>query len=82
MDGSKLDSRKAGAEVSWRHQQAWKTQKVYKSTNKEVLDAGLYPIAEALEVALGEGQALGVGPPRRRLSHGERYISRQTHKRQ
>lgn len=38
-DESRLDSGKAEGKVAWRHQQAWKTQRVYMSTNKEVFDA-------------------------------------------
>lgn len=32
-DSSRLESRRTGAGVSWRHQQGWKTQKVHMHTN-------------------------------------------------
>lgn len=55
-DGSRLESGKTGAEVAWRHQPTWKTRRVHMKTNKEVFNAELYAVAEALEVASKDRQ--------------------------
>lgn len=57
MERSSIDSGRTETGVAWRHQQAWKTQKVHMSTNKEVFDRELYAFAQALKVFLKEGQA-------------------------
>lgn len=54
-DRTRLDSGKAGAGVGERYLQAWKTQKMHMATNKEVFNAELYAVAEALEVFLRRG---------------------------
>lgn len=45
-----------GASVGWRHP-GWKTRKTYLGTNKEVFNAKLYPIREALGIVLKSGRA-------------------------
>lgn len=52
-DGSKLDSERTQAGVTWKHQQEWKTSRVYLGSNKEVFNTELYIIAEAPDVTLG-----------------------------
>lgn len=47
MDGSKMHSGHAGASVAWYHSK-WKTQRTYLGTNKELFDAELYSMREAL----------------------------------
>ncbi len=56
MDGSKLDSGGAGTAVVWRNclSRAWNICKIFLEKNKEILDAELWGISEALKVALKE----------------------------
>lgn len=53
-DGSKLDQGRVGAAVCWKDgaRNQWKDQTVFLGKNKEVLDAELWAILKALEVAL------------------------------
>lgn len=54
MDGSRLDTGLTGANVPWSdtERRTWKT---YLRRNKEVFDAELYVIGEALEIVLRGG---------------------------
>ena len=54
-DGSKLDQG-AGAAVCWRRKSldSWKEKGVFLGNNKEILDAELWAILTALDVALKE----------------------------
>ena len=52
-DGSKLDSQKTGAGVAWKNAGGkWEFRKAYLGKNKEVFDAELYAVDQALEIAL------------------------------
>ncbi len=52
-DGSKLDHGRAGAAVCWREKalDSWKEKSVFLGKNKEVLDAELWAISDALDIA-------------------------------
>lgn len=54
-DGSRQDSGRTEASVAW-YNPWWKMWKTFLFTNKEVFDAELYAIREALRVALWERQ--------------------------
>ena len=56
-DGSKLQSGGAGAAVIWRNclPHGWNTCKISLRKNKEILDAELWGISEALKIALKDG---------------------------
>ena len=55
-DGSKLDQGNAGAAVCWRDRNLdqWKEKSVFLGKNKEILDAELWGILKALEIASKE----------------------------
>lgn len=57
-DGSKLDQGCAGAAVSWKDKRLnhWKEKSVFLRKNKEILDAELWAISEALVIATKEMQ--------------------------
>ena len=53
-DGSKLDSRGTGAAVVWKNEgteKEWQEQKVGLGLNKEIFDAEMWGISEAVKVA-------------------------------
>lgn len=51
MDDLSLDAKCTGASLArWNHD--WNTQKTYLGTNKEVFNAELYTMGDALEIAL------------------------------
>ena len=59
-DGSKLDSQKTGAGVAWKNAGGkWEFRKAYLGKNKEVFDAELYAVDQALEIALQGGRNKG-----------------------
>ncbi|KAI0999672.1 hypothetical protein K3495_g8523 [Podosphaera aphanis] len=59
-DGSKLDSQKTGAGVAWKNVSGnWECRKFYLGKNKEVFDAELYAVDQALEIALRGGRNKG-----------------------
>ena len=55
-DGSKLDQGNTGAAVCWkdRNTDQWKEKSIFLGKNKEILDAELWAIWKALEIALKE----------------------------
>lgn len=55
-DGAKAESGGAGAAVVWKgfHSNRWNTRKISLGENKEILDAELWGISEALKIALKE----------------------------
>lgn len=55
-DGSKLDQSNAGAAVCWKDKRLdrWKNRSFYLEKNKEILDAELWAISEALVVVTKE----------------------------
>lgn len=56
-DGSKLENNRTGTGVVWKMEDnTWHTRKVYLGKNKEVIDAELYGIDQALEIALRAGR--------------------------
>ena len=48
-DGSRLDNERVGAAIAFRREGSWKEQGVYLGRNKEVFDAELFAIGQALE---------------------------------
>ena len=52
-DGSKLDQGQTAAAVCWEDKLAakWKEKSIFLGRNKEILDAELWAISEALEIA-------------------------------
>ena len=50
-DGSRLDSGKVGAACVWGHPEEWSGQRFHLGTNKEVFDAEVYTIYQALHIA-------------------------------
>jgi hypothetical protein len=51
-DGSRLESGNVGCAVAWcTSAMEWKTHKMHLGNNKEIFDAELFPIAEALKLA-------------------------------
>jgi ribonuclease HI len=51
-DGSQLESGNVGCAVAWRTSpMEWKTHKMHLENNKEIFDAELFAIAEALKLA-------------------------------
>ena len=50
-DGSKLDKGETGAAVAWKQGDEWLTRKVTLGQNKEIFDAELWGISEAVKVA-------------------------------
>ena len=50
-DGSKLDQGEAGAAVVWKLDNEWLTQKVTLGKNKEIFDAEMWGISEAVKIA-------------------------------
>ena len=50
-DGSKLDQGGAGAAVVWKLDNEWLTQKVTLGKNKEIFDAEMWGISEAVKIA-------------------------------
>ena len=56
-DGSKLENQRAGAAVVWKMLNGrWNTRKIYLGKNKEIFDAELYGIDQALDIALRAGR--------------------------
>lgn len=55
-DGSKLDNGNTGAAVCWKDKRSdrWRQKSVFLGRNKEVLDAELWAISNALEIAIQE----------------------------
>ena len=55
-DGSKLDNGNSGAAVCWRDKRLdrWKQKSVFLGKNKEILDAELWAISDALVIAIRE----------------------------
>ncbi|KAI0998332.1 hypothetical protein K3495_g9863 [Podosphaera aphanis] len=55
-DGSKLENQRTRAAVAWRTSEGqWQIQKRHLGRNKEVFDAELYGIDQALNIALRAG---------------------------
>lgn len=50
-DGSKLDYGGTGAAVVWKQDSDWLTQKTTLGKNKEIFDAEIWGISEAVKVA-------------------------------
>ena len=63
-DGSKLENGNTGAAVCWRDKRTnrWREKSVFLGRNKEVLDAELWAIMDALEIAI-EGTSNTSDPP-------------------
>jgi ribonuclease HI len=49
-DGSRNEEGHVGAGVAWKQDGGWRKRKVYLGRNKEVIDAELYGIAEAVKI--------------------------------
>lgn len=62
-DGSKQESGGAGAAVVWKNSisHRWDVRKVSPGKNKEILDAELWGISEALKIALKENTSRKAG---------------------
>ena len=59
-DGSKLENQRAGAGITWiKGNGKWESRKVYLGKNKEIFDAELYAIDQALDIALRGGRGRG-----------------------
>lgn len=55
-DGSKLDSQRTGAGIAWKQRiDQWGYRKAYLGKDKEVFDAELYAVDQALDTLFGEG---------------------------
>ena len=63
-DGSKLDNGNTGAAVCWKDKRSdrWRQKSVFLGRNKEVLDAELWAISNALEIATKETLNTGNTP--------------------
>lgn len=69
-DGSKLENKRVGTGIAWKNSDGrWRTKKVYLGSNKEVFDAELYGIDQALEIALRAGRPLA-----RQMSQATRQL--------
>ena len=55
-DGSKLDNGSCGAAICWRDKRLnkWKQKSVFFGKNKEILDAELWAVSDALDTAIRE----------------------------
>ena len=56
-DGSRLDSGAVGAACAWQTEEGWTGRRFHLGTNKEVFDAEVYAIYQALRVFEERGQA-------------------------
>jgi hypothetical protein len=54
-DGSRLESKAVGAGIAWKLGRNWKEKAIPLGRNKEVFDAELYGIQEAINIALKGG---------------------------
>lgn len=56
-DGSRLENRRTGTGIVWKTEDGhWHTRKIYLGKNKEIFDAELYGIDQALNLALRAGR--------------------------
>ena len=55
-DGSRLENKRVGAAIAFRREGSWKEQGVYLGRNKEVFDAELFAIGQALEELNSRGE--------------------------
>ena len=55
-DGSRLDSGAVGAACAWQTEEGWTGRRFHLGTNKEVFDAEVYAIYQALRVFEERGQ--------------------------
>jgi hypothetical protein len=53
-DGSRLESKAVGAGITWKLDQNWKEKAIPLEKNKEVFDAELYGIQQAINIALNK----------------------------
>ena len=56
-DGSRLEDKKVGAAVAFKSRSGWKQEGIYLGRNKEVFDAEVFAIREALRVLNRRGEA-------------------------